>query len=156
MNLFKNNYLIKIFCNKNLFFITSINIKKMNTSSEIVYSSLKIYKPKPKRYKYISSNNNLKFNPSIEKCPFDISKDCYINNSSSKTNEELYINSCSIEEIEKDFALLKQRKQEKNIQNDYFFSNSNCSTRPNSSEEESNINIYVEKKKKNPFYKNFE
>ena len=128
----------------------------MNTLSEIVSCPLKIYKPKPKRFKYISSNKRLRFNPSIEKCPFDISKECFINNSSTKTNEELYINSCSIEEIEKDFALLKQRKQAKNLQNDYFFSNSNCSTRPNSSKKESKINIYVVERPKNPFYKNFE
>ena len=128
----------------------------MNTLSEIVSCPLKIYKPKPKRFKYISSNNKLRFNPSIEKCPFDISKECYINNNCSKKNEELFINSCSIEEIEKDFALLKQKKQEKNLQNDDIFSDSNCTTRPNSSEEESKIHIYVVERPKNPFYKNFE
>lgn len=128
----------------------------MNTLSEVVCCPLKIYKPKPKRFKYISSNKKLRFNPSIEKCPFDISKECYINNSCSKKNEELFINSCSIEEIEKDFALLKQKKQEKNLQNDDIFSDSNCTTRPNSSEEESKIHIYVVERPKNPFYKNFE
>ena len=45
----------------------------MNTNTKIICSQLKIYKPKPKRFNYYTSKQ-LRYNNSIEKCPFEIAK----------------------------------------------------------------------------------
>ena len=126
----------------------------MNTKLEVVCSPVKIYKPKPRKMKFYNSNQ-MRYNNSIRKCPFDIQKELNMNNSHLKKGE-LFFKSCSIEDIEKDFALLKEKKIKSEFESDDFFSNSNCSTRPNSSEEDSKIKFYIIERPKNPFYKNFE
>ena len=89
---------------------------------------------------------------------FDIS---FIENESIENELDIKKNnstldSYSFEEIEKDFCLIKERREELKKQKNTFL---NGSTRPNSVESENYEEEILERKIKrpiNPFYKNFE
>ena len=128
--------------------------KKMNTenSTLVTVEIPKIYTPKPQKMnrKYLSKNF---FN-------FDISfiENETIENELDMKKNSSTLDSYSFEEIEKDFRLIKERREElkKKKQKNTFLKGS---TRPNSVESENYEEEILERKIKrpiNPFYKNFE
>ena len=68
-----------------------------------------------------------------------------------KKKEELF-KSCNIEDIERDFSLLKEER----IKKKQSFTYLRDSTRMNSFEEEQNNNYVEIERPQNPFYKNFD
>ena len=126
----------------------------MNTeNSTLVIAEIpKIYTPKPIKMNRKNLAKNF-FN-------FDISfiENETIDNELNIKKNSSTLDSYSFEEIEKDFCLIKERREQikKNKQKNTYL---NGSTRPNSVESENYEIEIVEKEIKrpiNPFYKNFE
>jgi hypothetical protein len=106
----------------------------------------KIYTPKPKKMNQNFSKNYFNFDILL------LDNDNLENELDIKKNKST-LDSYSFEEIEKDFCLIKEkrdeRKKKKNQKNLLL-----SSTRPNSVESENEIQEI--KRPENPFYKNFE
>ena len=106
----------------------------------------KIYTPKPKKMNKNFSKNFFNFDLLF------LDNDNLENELDLKKNKST-LDSYSFEEIEKDFCLIKEKREElkkKKIQKNNLLG----TTRPNSVESENDIQEI--KRPENPFYKNFE
>ena len=120
----------------------------MSTDKCIIVCDSIIHKPKPRK---LNSHTSKRINKeSFLKCPFTPSEEL-MKDSLIKKKEELF-KSCNIEDIERDFSLLKEER----IKKKQSFTYLRDSTRMNSFEEEQNNNYVEIERPQNPFYKNFD